>query len=125
VLEDLVVKPRLTKKLRAAFLSKFCTPKGLLKRCGGDAAKPDDLATVIFSSGSTGDPKGVMLTHRNVIANVKQAGAVHSFVEDDCMLGVLPFFHSFGFMRPSRVPRYMGSESLPISIRWRPRTSGR
>ena len=39
-----------------------------------------------------------MLSHRNVITNVEQVGTVFSFLEKDCILGVLPFFHSFGFM---------------------------
>lgn len=108
VLEDLVEKPRLMEKLRAGFLSKLCSPDGLLKRCGGHATGPDDLATIIFSSGSTGDPKGVMLTHRNIISNALQVGSVYSFLENDCMLGVLPFFHSFGFMATIAGPAVYG-----------------
>ena len=57
----------------------------------------DGLATVIFSSGSTGIPKGVMLTHRNILANVDSAAQLFQLTRDDVMLGVLPFFHSFGF----------------------------
>tara|TARA_R110002096_G_scaffold44670_3_gene120920 strand:+ start:956 stop:2494 length:1539 start_codon:yes stop_codon:yes gene_type:complete len=98
LLEDLVTKPRLTEKLRAGFLAKFASVDGLLRRLGGSQAEPDDLATIIFSSGSTGNPKGVMLSHRNVICNVDQVSDVYLFVQTDRMLGVLPFFHSFGFM---------------------------
>lgn len=108
VLEDLVVKPRFGEKLRAGFLTKLVSPGGLLKRLGGDKAKPDDLATVIFSSGSTGQPKGVMLSHRNVISNVEQVSDVYSFVQTDRMLGVLPFFHSFGFMATIAGPAVSG-----------------
>ena len=61
------------------------------------ATKPDDLAAVIFSSGSTGTPKGVMLSHWNLIANVDATAQVYSVDHTDCMLGVLPFFHSFGY----------------------------
>jgi acyl-[acyl-carrier-protein]-phospholipid O-acyltransferase/long-chain-fatty-acid--[acyl-carrier-protein] ligase len=57
----------------------------------------DELATVIFSSGSTGVPKGVLLTHRNILSNVDAIGQVYQVTPDDVMLGVLPFFHSFGF----------------------------
>ncbi|MGH9255588.1 MAG: acyl-[ACP]--phospholipid O-acyltransferase [Vicinamibacterales bacterium] len=57
----------------------------------------DDLATVIFSSGSTGVPKGVMLSHRNILANVEGMAQVYWVTRDDRILGVLPFFHSFGF----------------------------
>jgi acyl-[acyl-carrier-protein]-phospholipid O-acyltransferase/long-chain-fatty-acid--[acyl-carrier-protein] ligase len=57
----------------------------------------DSLATVIFSSGSTGLPKGVMLSHRNIVSNVEGAQQAISINRDDCLLGILPFFHSFGF----------------------------
>jgi len=98
LLEDLVEAPRLGEKLRCLLLSR-CLPAGaLLRKLGGDRTVADDLATIIFSSGSTGQPKGVMLSHRNVISNVGQVGGVYHFQESDCMLGVLPFFHSFGFM---------------------------
>ncbi|MEM9238293.1 MAG: AMP-binding protein, partial [Verrucomicrobiota bacterium] len=108
VLEDLVTGPRLGEKIRAGFLAKATSPAGLLKRLGGDHAKPNDLATIIFSSGSTGQPKGVMLSHWNVISNVEQVGEVYSFVPSDCMLGVLPFFHSFGFMATIAGPAVCG-----------------
>lgn len=61
------------------------------------ATQPDHLAAVIFSSGSTGMPKGVMLSHWNLIANADATAQVYSVDHTDCMLGVLPFFHSFGF----------------------------
>ena len=62
-------------------------------------ARPDAnaLATVVFSSGSTGIPKGVMLTHRSILANVDAVQQVFDVKQSDVMLGVLPFFHSFGF----------------------------
>lgn len=108
LLEKLAAKPRFIEKLRAGFLSKLTSNEGLLKRLGGDKATPDDLATVIFSSGSTGEPKGVMLSHRNVITNVGQVSDVYSFVQTDRMLGVLPFFHSFGFMATIAGPAVCG-----------------
>jgi acyl-[acyl-carrier-protein]-phospholipid O-acyltransferase/long-chain-fatty-acid--[acyl-carrier-protein] ligase len=61
------------------------------------AAKSDDTAAVIFSSGSTGTPKGVMLSHWNLHANAEAANEVYSVGTKDRMLGVLPFFHSFGY----------------------------
>ena len=61
------------------------------------ATQPDDPAAIIFSSGSTGTPKGVMLSHWNLIANVDATAQVYSVDHTDCMLGVLPFFHSFGY----------------------------
>ncbi len=79
----------------------------------GDYRRPkanriDDLATVIFSSGSTGDPKGVMLTHYNIASNIEQAGQTFMFDRKDAMLGVLPFFHSFGFTVTLWLPAVLG-----------------
>ena len=56
VLEDLLAKPGLMEKLRAGALAKFSSVDGLLRKLGGNQAGADDLATVIFSSGSTGRP---------------------------------------------------------------------
>jgi acyl-[acyl-carrier-protein]-phospholipid O-acyltransferase / long-chain-fatty-acid--[acyl-carrier-protein] ligase len=68
----------------------------------------DDLAAVIFSSGSTGDPKGVMLSHYNIGSNVEQVEQVFGFNRHDRMLGILPFFHSFGFMGTLWLPAALG-----------------
>ena len=57
----------------------------------------DDLATVIFSSGSTGEPKGVMLSHHNILSNIEGIRMVYKIYPYDNVCGVLPFFHSFGF----------------------------
>jgi acyl-[acyl-carrier-protein]-phospholipid O-acyltransferase/long-chain-fatty-acid--[acyl-carrier-protein] ligase len=57
----------------------------------------DSLATVIFSSGSTGTPKGVMLSHRNIVSNLEGVQQTINVSRSDCLLGILPFFHSFGF----------------------------
>lgn len=108
VLEDMVKSPGLSEKLRAGFLAKLTSAAGLLKKLGGSKAGPDDLATIIFSSGSTGQPKGVMLSHRNVMINVDQVGDVYHFATSDRMLGVLPFFHSFGFMATIAGPAVAG-----------------
>jgi acyl-CoA synthetase (AMP-forming)/AMP-acid ligase II len=55
-----------------------------------------DLAVLPYSSGTTGLPKGVMLTHRNLIANVLQSDSVFAITPDDVLIGVLPFFHIYG-----------------------------
>ncbi len=57
----------------------------------------DDLVTVIFSSGSSGKPKGVMLSHHNIISNIEAIRIVIQIRPDDNLCGILPFFHSFGF----------------------------
>ncbi len=58
---------------------------------------PHDLATVIFTSGSTGVPKGAMLSHHNVLSNLEGLAQVCWVTTHDRLMGVLPFFHSFGF----------------------------
>src|SRR5262249_28215109 len=72
----------------------------------------DDLATVIFSSGSTGDPKGVMLTHGNVAANVESMVEATNFGPTDRLLGVLPFFHSFGYAVTLWAPMTIGGSAV-------------
>ena len=54
------------------------------------------LAVLPYSSGTTGNPKGVMLTHRNLVANVAQIRPLQGMVADDRVLAVLPFFHIYG-----------------------------
>ena len=55
-----------------------------------------DLAVLPYSSGTTGLPKGVMLTHRNLVANLEQIQAAFPIEPDDALIGVLPFFHIYG-----------------------------
>ena len=97
-LEDLPKK--VTKADQAfAFLAARVVPLPLLGAMlpGVRAAKPDEPATVIFTSGSTGDPKGVILSHQNVLSNVHQIREHLDLDDREVVLGVLPFFHSFGF----------------------------
>ena len=68
---------------------------------GGDLPEPDidpekDLVVLPYSSGTTGLPKGVMLSHRNLIANVLQTGETIPVSEEDTSIGCLPFFHIYG-----------------------------
>ena len=83
-------------------------PASLIARFLLDHADADALATVIFSSGSTGVPKGVMLTHRNVLANIDGANALFRLGDDDVVMGVLPFFHSFGYTVTLWLPLVVG-----------------
>ncbi len=68
----------------------------------------DDPATVIFSSGSTGAPKAVMLSHFNIASNIEQAGQIFRLNRNDCLLGVLPLFHSFGYTMTLWLPTVLG-----------------
>jgi acyl-[acyl-carrier-protein]-phospholipid O-acyltransferase/long-chain-fatty-acid--[acyl-carrier-protein] ligase len=108
LLEEAVAAPRLGEKIAALLL--WFLPSYVLERVlsDGTTATLDDLATVIFSSGSTGDPKGVMLTHYNIAANIEQMGQTFMLNRKDTLLGVLPFFHSFGFTVTLWLPAVLG-----------------
>jgi len=72
------------------------------------ARKPDDWAVILFTSGTEGVPKGVVLSHRNVLANVAQAEARIDFGREDRLFMCLPAFHSFGFMGGIVLPLISG-----------------
>ncbi len=59
------------------------------------AVQPDDLANISYTSGTTADPKGIMLSHRNYTANVEQANSLMTVTEDFVTLLILPWDHSF------------------------------
>jgi acyl-[acyl-carrier-protein]-phospholipid O-acyltransferase / long-chain-fatty-acid--[acyl-carrier-protein] ligase len=92
----------------------YLLPIGVLERKLG-AERPqtaDDVATVIFSSGSEGDPKGVVLTHGNIMSNVDSCLQVWPHTRKDCMMGMLPFFHSFGIMGTLWLPLTRGLSAV-------------
>lgn len=109
-LEDVLQGPRFTERIGALALA-WLVPSAWLGRAvgrRGPRATMDDLATIIFSSGSTGEPKGVMLTHFNIGANIQQVSQVFMLDGRDKILGILPFFHSFGFTAALWMPAVSG-----------------
>ncbi len=93
-----IMKQTTTIQKTMAFLLAFILPSRLIQTLYGHGGQnPDVLATVIFSSGSTGVPKGVMLSHNNILSNIEGFAQVISTTRADRVMGILPFFHSFGF----------------------------
>ena len=82
------------------------TPLSALMQAGGNPPDvtidpAEDLVVLPYSSGTTGFPKGVMLTHHNIVTNLRQCEGMESFEcfeEPDIVLGVLPFFHIYGMV---------------------------
>lgn len=97
LMEDLEKQATWYDKLIAA-LQAYCVPLFLLERILQlNSLKCDDLMTVLFTSGTTGPPKGVMLTNKNVLASVDAIRQIYRIDRDDVTLGILPFFHAFGY----------------------------
>ena len=69
----------------------------LEKHLGIAAVSGDDLLTVMFTSGSTGDPKGVMLSHDNVASQIEAIQEAVQLDDHDVAMGVLPLFHLYGY----------------------------
>ena len=101
-LEPLVEK--LSAELKLIYLEDVRTTVGLFDKLGGlmnytkplVQRKPDDWAAILFTSGSEGVPKGVVLSHRNILTNAAQARACIDFNRTDKVFNILPVFHSFG-----------------------------
>ena len=91
------VLPTLKKKIVTwAIISKLLPASALGILLGLNKRRGDDEATLLFTSGSSGEPKGVVLSHRNVLANVCQFGSRLNLPKGSAILGCLPLFHSFG-----------------------------
>jgi len=97
-LEDIRKTVSFSDKLRGALRAK----RPLVAR------KPDDWAVILFTSGTEGVPKGVVLSHRNILSNVAQAEARIDFGREDRLFMALPAFHSFGFMGGIVLPLISG-----------------
>ena len=96
-LEDFKTKPTLADKIAGAVGTYVLPAFALEAALGLGSVKPDDTATIIFTSGSTGTPKGVELTYANVMHNVEAIEQCVHLKNTDTLIGILPFFHSFGY----------------------------
>jgi acyl-[acyl-carrier-protein]-phospholipid O-acyltransferase/long-chain-fatty-acid--[acyl-carrier-protein] ligase len=102
-LEDLRARVSATQKIGALLRFKF-SPLSLVRY----ASAPDNTAVVLFTSGSEGIPKGVELTHGNILANVRQMLAVCDLQDWDRLFNALPLFHSFGLTIGTLLPIIRG-----------------
>jgi len=96
-IEDILAASTAPARTAAWLRARLMPPRLLLRRYSRQRQTPDSLATVVFSSGSTGVPKGVMLSHYNLISDIEAIAQVFWIDGDDRIVGTLPFFHSFGF----------------------------
>jgi acyl-[acyl-carrier-protein]-phospholipid O-acyltransferase/long-chain-fatty-acid--[acyl-carrier-protein] ligase len=71
---------------------------------------PQDAAVILFTSGSEGRPKGVVLSHRAILSNIAQVRAVIPFSPEDKVLNALPVFHSFGLTAGTLLPLLTGTK---------------
>ena len=77
-------------------------------RLPGCRASPDAPAAVLFTSGTEGTPKGVVLSHRNILANCGQAASVLDFTSADTVFNAMPVFHAFGLTVGTLLPLLAG-----------------
>ena len=107
LLEDMRLECSLWNKAWA-FLQSKQNYKSILRQLGLDSIKADSTAVILFTSGTESAPKGVPLSHRNIIVNQKDACEYVKIHSNDILLGVLPPFHSFGFSVVSMLPLLIG-----------------
>jgi acyl-[acyl-carrier-protein]-phospholipid O-acyltransferase/long-chain-fatty-acid--[acyl-carrier-protein] ligase len=104
-IEDLLSDIKFTDKIRAYIAARFLPVKFLTKR-------KNETAAIIFSSGTTGIPKGIMLSHHNILSNINSIREVMCLTEQDNLCAVLPFFHSFGFTCGLWLPLLIGGSAV-------------
>ena len=104
-IEDLIADIGFVQMIRAYIKARFA---------GIKRVTANEIATIIFSSGTSGVPKGVMLTHSNILSNITAILKVVKINGDDNLCGVLPFFHSFGFTCGLWLPLIAGASAAYV-----------
>jgi acyl-[acyl-carrier-protein]-phospholipid O-acyltransferase/long-chain-fatty-acid--[acyl-carrier-protein] ligase len=109
-LEDL--HPSWSWKLQAMWLRFNLTSSYAAHEAAWIAAGRDCRCTILFTSGSSGLPKAVVLSHENLLANVAQLRARIDFSHNDCVFNALPLFHAFGFTGGMLTPIFSGVRTV-------------
>ena len=109
-LEDIASTISLTTKLRGWVIAHFDI--GLKARHRKQGVAPESPAVILFTSGSEGVPKAVVLSHTNILANINQLSARVDFSAQDTILNVLPLFHSFGLTAATLLPMIYGIKTF-------------
>ena len=91
-IEDLLAERAFTERLWMSAKARLAPEHLLVSKDG-----PDTIATILFSSGSTAEPKGIQLSHFNILSNIESFRGVLQPTRDEVMLATLPLFHSFGY----------------------------
>lgn len=104
-------RPLATLPVRLRGLAQALVPAWNYRRMAGPV-RADDPAVILFTSGSEREPKGVVLTHRNLLANVAQARAMLDIMARDVILNALPMFHAFGLTTATLTPLLLGTRVL-------------
>lgn len=107
MLEDLRDRLGLRRKLKA-FVESYRTADVLLDEWNGWFVGENEPAVILFTSGTESLPKGVPLSHRNILSNIRACFAVFPLMAKDVLYGILPPFHSFGFTITGLLPILVG-----------------
>ena len=107
LLED--IRQQIDKSTLIKFLLqvKFSSAESLIRRYVRHVST-DHIAAILFSSGSEGKPKGIMLSHKNILGNTKQSMIILGAKCDDAILSILPVFHAFGLTATTLLPLLEG-----------------
>ena len=97
-----------------ALLQAYLAPQWFIKLLHFKKVSLDETATILFSSGSEGTPKGIELTHHNILANIKQISDLLNIQKEDVILNSLPIFHSFGLTATTLFPLCEGVPMVSI-----------
>lgn len=108
-IEDIMESLSGLQKVKAALISKL--PASMIKTLV-HKGREEDVAVILFTSGSEKDPKAVQLSHKNIMANIVSCSECFAFNSDDVFLSTLPYFHVFGLTVNFWIPIYHGARIL-------------